>query len=171
MKPEQISPETLKTSFVTPENCVFSKTDRGFTGAVINGTEHKRVLLKRALPFEAPDDYICITDADNKELGIIERLDAFPEEQREIIDHELTLRYFMPVITQITSIKEKMGHFYFDAVANGQKRTFTVKDLSKNIRLHGVNVDITDIDGNRYRIENLKAIAPKSRRKLEPYIF
>ena len=171
MKPEQISPETLKTSFITPEKCVFSRNDNGFTGAVINGKEHKRVLLKRALPFEAPDDYICVTDADSKELGIIEHLEAFNEEQREIIRHELTLRYFMPVISDILSIKEKMGHFYFDAVANGQKRTFTVKDLSKNVRMHGNNVDITDIDGNRYRITDLKAISPKSRRKLEPYIF
>lgn len=168
---QAITPDTLKTEYLSPESCVFYVTDGGFTGAEINGKVYKRVILKRALPFGAPEDYICITDAEKNELGIIEHVSAFTEAQQELIHKELSLRYFIPVISDISSIKEKMGHFYFDAKVNGVKKSFTVKDLSKNVRMHGSNIDITDIDGNRYRIADLKAISPRSRRKLEPYLY
>ncbi len=64
-----------------------------------------------------------------------------------------------------------MGHFYFDVKIGAVQKSFTVKDLSKNVRTHGENIDIIDIDGNRYRIEDLSAIAARARRKLEPYLY
>ncbi|MCH5198370.1 MAG: DUF1854 domain-containing protein [Oscillospiraceae bacterium] len=168
---DKISPETLKAEYLTPENCEFFKSETGFTGAKINGVLHNRIILKRAMPFASPSDYICITDAEKNELGIIEHISDFGDKQIKIINSELELRYFCPVITEISSIKEKMGQFYFDVTVKGKKKSFTVKDISKNIRMHGENIDITDVDGNRYRITDFSAISGKSRRKLEPYIY
>jgi len=168
---DTISPETLKTEYLTPDNCEFFKSDTGFTGASIKGEVHNRIILKRAMPYASPSDYICITDAEKNELGIIEHISLFNEAQQKLINSELELRYFCPVITNISSIKEKMGQFYFDVTVKGKKKSFTVKDISKNIRMHGENIDITDVDGNRYRITDLGAISSKSRRKLEPYIY
>ncbi len=110
-------------------------------------------------------------DVENNELGILENIGAFSEEQQAVIHKELALRYFTPVIQDILAIKEKMGHFYFDVTVDGKKKSFTVKDLSKNVRMHDNNIDITDIDGNRYRITDIKAISSRSRRKLEPYLY
>lgn len=171
MEKTNITPESLRTQYVMPDACVFYRSDAGFLGARINGEAHDRVILKRALPFKDPDRYICITDVEKKELGIIETIKAFSEEQQELIADELRLRYFCPVITEILSIKEKMGHFYFDVKIGDVKKSFTVKDISKNIRAYGDNVDITDVDGNRFRITDFAAISAKSRRKLEPYIY
>ena len=64
-----------------------------------------------------------------------------------------------------------MGHFYFEVKIGEIKKSFTVKDLSKNVRTHNQNIDIIDIDGNRYRTEDLSAIAKRARRKLEPYLY
>ncbi len=171
MPTDTISPESLITEYIRPEDCSFYITDNGFTGAVINGKEYKRVVLKRALPLSVPDSYICVMDVENNELGILEHIGDFTEDQRVIIEKELSLRYFTPVIQDIISIKEKMGHFYFDVTVDGKKKSFTVKDLSKNIRTHDNNIDITDVDGNRFRITDLKAISSRSRRKLEPYLY
>lgn len=168
---DTISPETLKTEYLSPDSCEFFKSETGFTGAKIKGKTHGRVILKRAMPFASPSDYICITDPEKNELGIIEHIADFSDAQQELINSELSLRYFCPVITEISSIKEKMGQFYFDVTVKGKKRSFTVKDISKNIRMHGENIDITDVDGNRYRISDFSAISGKSRRKLEPYIY
>lgn len=166
-----ISPTSLSTQYVTPENCEFFTGEAGFLGAKINGSTYNRVILKRALPFKAPEDYICITDTEKTELGIIEHVSQFSETQQKLIDKELNLRYFCPVISDILSIKEKMGHFYFDVLIGKTKKSFTVRDISKNVRSHGTNIDITDIDGNRFRITDFKSISSKSRRKLEPYIY
>ena len=171
MHNNDITPDSLNTLYVTPENCRFYSAKAGFLGAEIGEKTHDRVILKRAMPFKDPDHYICITDVEKNELGIIKDLAEFPADQQALIGEELGLRYFCPVITDIISIKEKMGHFYFDVKIGEVKKSFTVKDISKNVRSHGSNVDITDVDGNRFRITDFSAINAKSRRKLEPYLY
>ncbi len=166
-----ISPESLKAEYVTPDNCVFSKNKNGFLCATVNGKEYARVILTRALPLAMPDSYICISDIDKKEIGIIEHASEFSAQQQSLINDELSQRYFCPVITKIVSIKEKMGHFYFDVMIGDFKKSFAVKDISKSIRQHGDAIDLIDIDGNRFRIIDFEAIPSKSRRKLEPYLY
>lgn len=166
-----ISPQTLKTEYVSPENCVFSKNPNGFLAAKIGENEYKRVVLTRSLPLTCPDDYICISDIEKKEIGIIEHLSAFSASQQELINRELDQRYYCPVVDSIESIKEKMGHFYFDVTIDGHKKSFTVRDISKNNRQHGKSIDLIDIDGNRFRIADFNAIPAKNRRKLEPYLY
>ena len=163
--------DALRTAFVRPEDCVFFTSDTGFLGVTMNGERHDRVILTRALPFTQPDGYLCISDVNKKELGIIERADAFTEDQQKLIRDELSLRYYCPEVTQILSIKEKMGHFYFEVMIGAQKKSFTVRDISKSIRMHGKEVEITDMDANRYRIRDFAGIPAKSRRMLEPYIY
>ena len=166
-----ITPETLRTEYVTPENCSFFENGEYFLGMKLNGTEHKRVILTRAMPLNQPDKYICITDVEHNELGVIESIADFPEEQQKLINRELSQRYFCPCVTEITAIKEKMGHFYFDVMIGDFKRSFTIKDLSKNIRCSGSSVTLTDVDGNRFVIGDVNKINRKSRRKLEPYLY
>lgn len=166
-----ISPETLKTEYVSPETCVFSKNENGFLAATINGKEYKRVILSRSLPLNYPNDYICISDVEKNEIGIVEHMSDFSKQQQELIDYELLQRYYCPVISSIESIKEKMGHFYFDVKIGEFKKSFTVRDISKSIRQHGEAIDLIDIDGNRFRIIDFASIPAKSRRKLEPYLY
>ena len=166
-----ISPESLKTEYVSPENCVFSRNKNGFLAATVKGKEYSRVILTRALPLAMPDDYICISDIEKNEIGIIEHAKAFPAGQQQLINEDLGQRYYCPVITKIESIKEKMGHFYFDVMIGDFKKSFAVRDISKSIRQHGDAVDLIDIDGNRFRILDFEAIPSKSRRKLEPYLY
>ncbi len=166
-----ISPETLKAEYVTPENCVFSKNKNAFLAATVNGKDYARVILTRALPLAMPDSYICISDIDKNEIGIIEHISDFSGEQQLLIKDELSQRYYCPVITKIESIKEKMGHFYFDVMIGDFKKSFAVKDISKSIRQHGDAIDLIDVDGNRFRIVDFDAIPSKSRRKLEPYLY
>ena len=143
----------------------------GFLAAEIDGKEFKRVILTRTLPLSLPDEYICISDIEKNEVGIIEKIADFSPEQQKLINSELSQRYYCPVIDKIETIKEKMGNFYFDVIIGGVKKSFAVKDITKSIRQHGNAIDVTDIDGNRYRIADFNSIEAKSRRKLEPYLY
>ena len=168
---QKISPDSLSTQYVHPENCSFATAHNGFLSATINGVEYKRVVLSRSLPLNFPDDYICITDAEKNEIGIIKHISDFPEEQQKAINNELSQRYYCPVIDGIVSVKDKMGNFYFDVIIGDVKKSFTVKDISRSIRQIGKSVYITDIDGNRFKIEDYEKIPSKSRRKIEPYLY
>lgn len=166
-----ISPETLKAEYVSPGKCVFYKNENGFLALTLDGKDYKRIILTRSLPLNFPSDYVCISDVDKNEIGIIEHIADFPENQQELINEELSLRYYCPVVTKIEGIKEKMGHFYFDVMIGDYKKSFAVRDISKSIRQHGKSIDLIDIDGNRFRIPDFEAIPSKSRRKLEPYLY
>ena len=166
-----ITPETLSTEYLKPGECEFYEYNGCFLGMRLNGEEHDRVILTRALPLNDPDDYVCVTDVDRKELGIIEHIADFPEDQQALIRKELSQRYFCPDITVITAIKEKMGHFYFDVRVGDYPMSFTIRDLAKNIRCTEGQVILTDVDGNRFLISDLDRIDKKSRRKLEPYLY
>ena len=171
MSNNTISPETLRAEYVSPEKCVFSLNPNGFLAAEIDGKEFKRVILTRTLPLSLPDEYICISDIEKNEVGIIEKIADFSPEQQKLINSELSQRYYCPVIDKIETIKEKMGNFYFDVIIGGVKKSFAVKDITKSIRQHGNAIEVTDIDGNRYRIADFNSIEAKSRRKLEPYLY
>ena len=171
MSNNTISPETLRAEYVSPEKCVFSLNPNGFLAAEIDGKEFRRVILTRTLPLSLPDEYICISDIEKNEVGIIEKIADFSPEQQKLINSELSQRYYCPVIDKIETIKEKMGNFYFDVIIGGVKKSFAVKDITKSIRQHGNAIDVTDIDGNRYRIADFNSIEAKSRRKLEPYLY
>ena len=168
---QNLTPASLKTAYIAPEDCVFSVGANGFLAAEINGRAWPRVLLLRCLPLTAPEDYICITDVERNELGVIEHIDAFAPAQQALIRAELAQRYFCPSVTEILDIKEKMGNFYFDVMIGDFKRAFTVKDITKSIRQVGSAVILIDLDGNRFRIDDVASISKKSLRKLEPYLY
>lgn len=166
-----ITPQTLETEYVRPDGCSFFRSGECFLGMKLGDAEYRRVILTRAMPLNLPDKYICITDIEKNELGIIENISDFPDGEQELIRSELSQRYFCPNVTDIISIKEKMGHFYFDVMIGEYKRSFTIKDLAKNIRCSEDSVTLTDVDGNRFVIDDIKKINRKSRRKLEPYLY
>jgi len=96
----------------------------------------------------------------------------FPPESREIIEKDLAARYYCPQISEIYSIDEKMGSFYFDVSIDGFKKTFGVKDISRNIKmLDSGAVMLTDADGNRFIIPDINVLKPRTRRKIEPFLY
>ncbi|MBQ7595554.1 MAG: DUF1854 domain-containing protein [Clostridia bacterium] len=158
-------------TMLTEQNCFFSYNHNGLLQANIDGQDVGRVKIVCTQPLTQPDAFLCVIGMDDNEKGIIESIDDFTGEQRAMIAEDIRMRYFCPVISEIHSIKDKMGSFYFDVVIQGRKKNFMVRDLSKNIRQTNASVTITDTDGNRYKIEDIQAINRKSRRKLEPYLY
>ncbi len=153
------------------QNCIFSKNRNGFLQAEIDGVAVGRVKIVCAQPLHCPHEYLSVMSMDDKEHGIIEKLTDFSEAQQAFIKGEIAERYFCPVLSEINSIKDKMGNFFFDVVIDGHKKNFAVRDLTKSIRQQGNAVTITDVDGNRYAIQDISKIGRKSRRMLEPYLY
>ena len=162
----------LTTSFTPAADCRFYRNANGFLGLELRGEDHKRVQLSRALPFSAPEQYICVADMEGKEIAVLESLDDFSEEQRELLEAELGIRYFYPIVTQVKSIKEKMGSYYLDLAIGEYKKTIAVKDISKNLKqLGGGKIVLTDVDGNRFMIPDVYQIQKKSLQMMEPYLY
>jgi len=162
----------LITEFTPAADCRFYRNERGFLGLELGGEDHKRVQLSRALPFSDPERYICVADMEGKEIAVLEGLEDFDEEARALLEAELEIRYFYPIVTQVKSIKEKMGSYYLDLAIGEYKKTIAVKDISKNLKqLGNGRIILTDVDGNRFMIPDVYQIHKKSLQMLEPYLY
>lgn len=162
----------LGIELLQPEACKFSFNDNGFLMFCLNGEQKGRVKLVRSYPYSLENEYICVHTLDDKELGIIRDLNELDEVSCESACKELKNRYFCPTVTTVKSVKERMGNFYFETIIDGSKKSFTVRDITKNLRFAGENtLLIFDMDGNRYVIPDFQSIEEKSRRLLEPYLY
>ena len=56
---------------------------------------------------------------------IIENINDFDNETIAIIKKQLEIRYFMPEITKVYSVKEEYGHTYWSVQTNKGKHKFT----------------------------------------------
>ncbi len=164
--------DKLSIEFLNPADCVFSFNNNGFLVLTLQGNAMGRVKLIRTYPYTLTDEYICVHDLEDKEIGIIRNLNDMDAASCENAKRELDNRYYCPTVTAIKSVKERMGHFYFQTVVDGKEKNFTVRDITRNMRFaNGDTLLIFDMDGNRYVIPNFEKTEPKSKRLLEPYLY
>ena len=169
-RPERSLEEMAVTVWLTPENASFERKN-GLLYLTLNGCE-TRVNLCRAFPFEMPWEYISAQDPNGEERGLIRSVSLFSGETRTLLEDELHLRYYAPVITGILRVREKYGFSYWTVeTADAGKQTFTVQDPYRNIFCIGGNsVTFTDVDGNRYEIPDLSVLDRNSRKRLDLYL-
>ena len=164
--------DKLSIEFLNPDECSFSFNDKGFLIMGLKGETKGRVKLIRTYPYTLTDEYICVHDLEDKEIGIIRSLNDLDETSSECAKKELHSRYYCPTITTVKSVKERMGHFYFQTIIDGKEKNFTVRDITRNMRFAtGDTLLIFDMDGNRYVIPEFEKTEPKSKRLLEPYLY
>lgn len=164
--------DRLTISFLNPSQCKFSFNSNGFLIFTLNGEAKGRVKLIRTYPYTLTDEYICVHDLDDKEIGIIRSLNELDAESMESAQRELANRYYCPTVTTVKKVKERMGNFYFETIIDNNPKSFTVRDITKNLRFASENtLLIFDMDGNRYIIPDFDKIEEKSRHLLEPYLY
>ncbi len=164
--------DKLSIKFLNPRDCSFFFNDNGFIVFTLDGENKGRIKLIRTYPYKLKSEYICVHDLEDNELGIIRDLSELDEKSKKNAEKELETRYYCPTVTAVKSIKERMGHFYFETVIDGKDKSFTVRDITRNLRFAAEDtLLIFDMDGNRYIIPYFEKIEPKSRRLLEPYLY
>lgn len=119
--------------------------------------------IYRAFPVSDTDRYFGLTDGAGKDIGMIpdpSRLDA---ESREAAAGELDKRYFVPVVRKVFDIHDDYGATVFDVETDRGRHRYLVRGIRDNIvELSHRRLLITDVDGNRFEIEDLTALDPRS---------
>ena len=159
-----------KNQYIIPDEAVFSLSGNGLLSLTLKGEEHKRVQLVRLFPFLEPEGYLSVLNGE-EELGIIEKVNDFPEEQQKVIRDYLRGRYFIPRVEKIKKVEEKLGYVYMDLETVLGPKTICIADVTANIRqIREDYIAIIDVQGNRYYIDNLNALSRDTRQKIEMYI-
>jgi hypothetical protein len=165
--------EKIKMRWLKQEDCSFTRTNGGFVRLDFRGTVYQRVAVHRCFPFSAPDEYISIRESDesSKEIGLILNLDDWDKDTQAMLREQLELRYFSPKITQIKRVREEYGYAYWDVGTDRGDCRFVVRMGSGTvIHVGSGRYIVTDIDGNRFEIPNIKNLSPQEMKKLDMFI-
>ncbi len=160
-------------NYITADNAAFSRTEGGFVSVRFGDAFYPRAEFCRAFPFSAPDEYISVREPDerHREIGIIERLSALPEDIREMITEQINLRYFTPKITRVYSVKDANGITEFDCDTDKGRCRFSMRGGSDAVtRLSDTRLIFTDVDGNRFELADVTRLTVKEQKKIDLYI-
>ena len=117
----------------------------------------------RAFPIADPDRYIGFQDAEGKDIGILVDPSGLDSESRRILEEALELRYFVPVLEEVLSVKEEFGAVYWQVRTDRGDKEVVVRNLKDSIHeLPGSSAMITDVDGNRFLIPDIRRLDRKS---------
>ncbi|MBP3754880.1 MAG: DUF1854 domain-containing protein [Lachnospiraceae bacterium] len=165
--------EEMTATHIIPVEAKFSATEGGFISLDLNGKHYDRVKVVRLFPFTDANKYLSIREygGASKEIGIIEDLDAMPEETKSLIEHQLTLCYFTPVISKIYSIKDEYGYAYFHVLTDKGECKFAINMGSNAVsKLSDTRLIIQDVDENRFEIRDTDALTQKEKRMLDLFM-
>lgn len=168
--------DTLESRWLTPDGCRFERSQGGFLNLHYRDKVYKRVAVHCCFPFSAKQEYLSIREAEDmgeaaKEIGLIEDSTTWPAEVQALLQEQLQLRYFMPRIKKVKKIKEEFGFSYWEVVTDRGEVSFTIRGGSGSIFSPSKDrYIITDIDGNRFSIENMNEMTAKERKLLDLYV-
>ncbi|MCH5251748.1 MAG: DUF1854 domain-containing protein [Lachnospiraceae bacterium] len=173
---EQMERETEEMTalcYITKDNAVFSRTEGGFVRLEMDGKIWDRVQVIRLFPFTEPDKFISIRTVEerSKEIGVIADMKQVNKETRKMLEEQLNLHYFTPVIKKIVDIKDEYGYAYFHVLTDRGECRFTI-NMGSNavVRLSESRLLITDLDENRFEIADVFQLSQKEQRKLDLFL-
>ncbi|WP_053986000.1 DUF1854 domain-containing protein [Niameybacter massiliensis] len=147
------------------------KMPSGFLKVIKDGETYEKVNVVRLFPYQYEKKYIALLDQENKEITILKDLNDLREEERTLLLDYLSYKYYMPEITKVNQVKEKMGFLYVDLDTTAGKKEVCIADFVSNIRLIKNKIlSITDVEGNKYRISDFNTLDQLSKQKLDVFL-
>lgn len=169
--------DAASVRYLTNKDIKFYETKGGLLGAELDGEDVGRVDILRLFPLHQSEKYLSVRrQAEghrdrNTELGIIEDLSVFSEEEKKLVTDELTKRYFVPEIIKVKNAKEEFGHTYWETETTAGERNFTTFDMSSSlVRISENSVLLIDVDGSRYLIPDLRRADDKAMKMLDIWL-
>ena len=130
-----------------------------------------KVKVVRAAPLSHPTRYICLLDAKDEEICMIDDLKQLDLEARALIEEELDRRYLTAAIQRVNAVRNEYGTSYWDVQTDRGSREFVVQNVSENAQWLGDHrLLITDVDGNRFEIPRLDELDKKSLAAVEQVV-
>jgi hypothetical protein len=135
------------------------------------GTVHTDVVPVRAFPIAAPDEGLSLIGSDGHELLWIERLADVPPQPRSLLEEELALREFVPIIERICSVSSFSTPSTWRVETDRGMAQLVLKGEEDIRRLRGRNaLLIAASDGVQYSVRDTAALDKASRRLLERFL-
>ena len=119
--------------------------------------------IARAFPRTNPDHYIGFMDNSGHEIGMIEDPARLDRESFLVLEEELKVRYFIPIIEEITSVVPSAEGSQWTVLTDDGEYTFKIQNRDALDGSEPPSILVRDINRRRYLIENVWELEPESR--------
>lgn len=134
------------------------------------GVRHLGVIPVRAFPIAAPDGGLSLVSSEGREVAWVDALSALPAALRTLIDEELLVREFTPVIQRIASVSTFSTPSIWQVDTDRGTASLVLKGEEDIRRLDGGALRITDSHGIQFIVRNRQALDRRSRRLLDRFL-
>jgi Domain of unknown function (DUF1854) len=135
-----------------------------------DGTRHPGVVPVRAFPLAAPDEGISLVSSEGHEVGWVADLRAAPPALCALLQEELALRDFVPVITRLLSVSSFGTPSVWTVHTDRGDTSFVLKGEEDIRRLSRTALLIAGGQGVQYSVPDMTALDRGSRKLLERFL-
>ena len=134
-----------------------------------SGNRHVGIHPVRAFPITAPGAGICLMDQSGKELCWYADITAIPESELALIEDELAIREFMPVIEKITKVSTFATPSIWDIESDRGPTRIRLKGEEDIRRIAGNTLLIADSNGLQFLIKDATQLDKVSKKMLDRF--
>jgi hypothetical protein len=136
----------------------------------LEGESHTAVVPVRGFPFSAPSACISFCDEHGREVYFLADITRLSRPARVLLEADLASREFIPVIRKIHSVSAGAEPTDWHVVTDRGEARFVLNNEDSIRRMGDHGALVTASHGVRFRIEDIRALDPASRRILRRYL-
>jgi ATP-binding cassette subfamily B protein len=134
------------------------------------------VFVVRTFPATRPYEYLSVRgwneSGDEYEVGIIRRMDGWPQRDRVLMEESLSRRYLLRKIVRVHHVKLQFGYLDVDVETTTGREKFTMRWTQSQAIDFGDNGKlIIDAKENRYVIDDVDALPPADRERFLQFVY
>lgn len=136
-----------------------------------DGTRHESVVPVRAFPIAAPLEGLSLVSVDGREALWVDHMDHLPAQARTLVEEDLAVREFVPVIQRIHKVSGFSTPSTWDLETDRGPVQLVLKAEEDIRRLSGrTHLMITSQDGVQFSVPDSTALDRTSRKLLERFL-
>jgi hypothetical protein len=161
-KNSDASPPPQEEWPIPPEGMKLWEDAFGVLHLRVGETEHKDLRARHAFPLSGKADYVSFLDEKGNEVAMVAHPHKLDKESRRALDAALERMYYVAKILRVDSLTETMGVTHWQVQTDRGYASFEVVDSQQIRKLLRGRYMITDVDGNRFEIEDLSGLDGRS---------
>jgi hypothetical protein len=151
--------EAAALRYLDPARVRFSRTGARVDVVIDAAAPIENVALFRAFPLSGPERYVSVRNEKNEEMGVIVEPAKLDPDSRKIVEEEMHRRYVVPVVRRLLWIRERFEIVECKVETDRGVCQFSARNLRESVlHPHPGRYILTDVDGNRYDIPDIKAL-------------
>lgn len=149
------------------DKCRVERTEGGLLLLKYDGKVHEEIVVFRTFPFTEPDRYISIRTKAGEEIGVLADMRLLDDASRRELEKELHVRYLLPRIEVIRSIKQITSGWQWDIVTQFGPERLRLPNLHDHVFRQGEDrLLLVDTEERRLEVASIRELDPASFKQL-----